>query len=65
MLAVTVLQSLSDLLEKIPSIVINDHIGREVTTAVHHIHQSVDLLSQAKLRDAFLSARQAIRSAGA
>ncbi|XP_064620576.1 GPI transamidase component PIG-S-like isoform X2 [Lineus longissimus] len=58
-LATSTLSSLSDLLGQISNIVINDDIGEEVATAVHSIENSLEFLKENKLRDGFLTSRQA------
>ncbi|XP_076461379.1 GPI-anchor transamidase component PIGS-like [Babylonia areolata] len=54
------LLSLAQLLDQISNIVINDHIGQEVETAVRSIQQSEDLLARGHLYEAFTASRTAI-----
>ena len=56
------LKSLSDLLDKVQNIVINDDIGREVETSLRACQRAIEALSRNKLSDAYISSRQALNS---
>ena len=58
------LRSLVQLLEEVGNIVINDDIGLEVTRAVESVRAAHAALQGGRLREAFLSSRQAIISSG-
>ena len=56
------LKSLSDLLDKVQNIVINDDIGREVETSLRACQRAIEALNRNKLSEAYIDSRQALNS---
>ena len=56
------LKSLSDLLDKVQNIVINDEIGREVETALRSCQRAIEALSRNRLADAYVASKEALDS---
>jgi len=56
------LRSLTELLDRIQNLVINDDIGNQVKNALRHLRESREHLEKAQLKSAFISSREALKA---